>query len=622
MSRNDANEAELIEVLDSFCSGFARRDPEAVLRVCAPDLDLAVVTSEDPLLRGPAEFRRFLDRYVDGGTTRGLSHAADPARFGSTPRRRLPAVPMLLGFVLVAALVEVPPAHRPGVLRAARGPLRGRDLRAGQGPPLLLLTLPAMGPVLALLFPVALLAASGVVAWRLDSASRRGYARRGARRRVRRRRLGACRVPAVRGLVGHGVLEGLDRPRRRARRGARLRRCGRRSPGHFVAQLRGAEPLWLVPYRGRDFVVDYPPLAMALWRWSWRAVTAGGPDLDHGEAENAAVKLPALLGDVAGVAAPAGAVPRHPAAGGGTGRAVLGAARLVAEQRCPRLPRRRARRCVVAAWSRPDAAGRWRPGSRWRSPRSSSRPRSSWRPRCGARSPRARVPARAIAAGSWRASLVPYAVAGTLETAIVHVYRILFQGTLSGGFPNPWWLLGHVSRSCATARPRSVPSASRGSTSWPFRRARSAPCCSRRPPSSCGGPSARGGDARGVTAGALLVLAYGVCAVGVHENHPHPLFLLLCATGLATARLRLAAPAARSSTSRTCWRCRGSGGSTVRATPCWSRRARAGRLAHGPGVRPHPGPGPGEHRPVSPPSSPRCPRRWSGSKEPAPPARG
>ena len=69
MSRNDPNEAELIEVLDSFCSGFARRDPEAALRVCAPDLDLVVVTSEDPLLRGPAEFRRFLDRYVAGETT-------------------------------------------------------------------------------------------------------------------------------------------------------------------------------------------------------------------------------------------------------------------------------------------------------------------------------------------------------------------------------------------------------------------------------------------------------------------------------------------------------------------------------------------------------------------------
>ncbi|HET9318073.1 MAG TPA: hypothetical protein VFQ51_20940, partial [Vicinamibacteria bacterium] len=39
-------------------------------------------------------------------------------------------------------------------------------------------------------------------------------------------------------------------------------------------------------------------------------------------------------------------------------------------------------------------------------------------------------------------------------------------------------------------------------------------------------------------AGAMLVLAYGVCAVGVHENHPHALFLCLFATGLATRRLR------------------------------------------------------------------------------------
>jgi ketosteroid isomerase-like protein len=54
--------------LDYFCSAFARRDPEAVLRVCGPDLD-AVVTSEEPLLRGPAELRRFLDRYVEGETT-------------------------------------------------------------------------------------------------------------------------------------------------------------------------------------------------------------------------------------------------------------------------------------------------------------------------------------------------------------------------------------------------------------------------------------------------------------------------------------------------------------------------------------------------------------------------
>jgi hypothetical protein len=64
-----ATEAELIDVLDRFCSGFAERDKEAVIRLCAPDPDLVVVTSEEPLLRGPVELRRFLDRYVAGPTT-------------------------------------------------------------------------------------------------------------------------------------------------------------------------------------------------------------------------------------------------------------------------------------------------------------------------------------------------------------------------------------------------------------------------------------------------------------------------------------------------------------------------------------------------------------------------
>ena len=69
MTPTDANEAELIEVLNRFCSGFARRDPEAVVRVCALDLDFVVVTSEQRLLRGAAEFRHFLERYMEDETT-------------------------------------------------------------------------------------------------------------------------------------------------------------------------------------------------------------------------------------------------------------------------------------------------------------------------------------------------------------------------------------------------------------------------------------------------------------------------------------------------------------------------------------------------------------------------
>jgi hypothetical protein len=42
-------------------------------------------------------------------------------------------------------------------------------------------------------------------------------------------------------------------------------------------------------------------------------------------------------------------------------------------------------------------------------------------------------------------------------------------------------------------------------------------------------------------AGFALVFGYAMVAVGVHENHPHMLVLLLLATGLASPRLRLLA---------------------------------------------------------------------------------
>jgi uncharacterized protein (TIGR02246 family) len=64
-----ATEAELIGVLERFSSAFADRDAEAVLHLFAPTDDIVVVTSEEPLLRGSAELRRFLHRYVDGPTT-------------------------------------------------------------------------------------------------------------------------------------------------------------------------------------------------------------------------------------------------------------------------------------------------------------------------------------------------------------------------------------------------------------------------------------------------------------------------------------------------------------------------------------------------------------------------
>ncbi len=85
-----AIEAEVIGVLERFCSAFADRDAEAVIHLFIDDGDVVVVTSEEPLLPGAAELMGFLNRYVNGPTTyswsgiatmslpRGRSHGCSP----------------------------------------------------------------------------------------------------------------------------------------------------------------------------------------------------------------------------------------------------------------------------------------------------------------------------------------------------------------------------------------------------------------------------------------------------------------------------------------------------------------------------------------------------------------
>jgi ketosteroid isomerase-like protein len=76
-------EAELLGILEKFCDGIARRDVEAVMGL-ELDPDVVVITSEDPLLRGVAELRRFLDAYVEGETTYSWDwHRCDVSIAGS-----------------------------------------------------------------------------------------------------------------------------------------------------------------------------------------------------------------------------------------------------------------------------------------------------------------------------------------------------------------------------------------------------------------------------------------------------------------------------------------------------------------------------------------------------------
>jgi uncharacterized protein (TIGR02246 family) len=68
--RADARtEAALLEILESFCSGFAARDADGVIQLFAPDSDVVMVTSEEALLRGRDEIEAFLHRYALGTST-------------------------------------------------------------------------------------------------------------------------------------------------------------------------------------------------------------------------------------------------------------------------------------------------------------------------------------------------------------------------------------------------------------------------------------------------------------------------------------------------------------------------------------------------------------------------
>ena len=69
MKADAQTEAALLEILESFCSGFAARDVDRVMRLFAPDTDVVMVTSEEALLRGRDEIRAFLQTLRAGAAT-------------------------------------------------------------------------------------------------------------------------------------------------------------------------------------------------------------------------------------------------------------------------------------------------------------------------------------------------------------------------------------------------------------------------------------------------------------------------------------------------------------------------------------------------------------------------
>ena len=118
-----------------------------------------------------------------------------------------------------------------------------------------------------------------------------------------------------------------------------------------------------------------------------------------------------------------------------------------------------------------------------------------------------------------------------MKEAVTHVFRIIFQERLSGGYANVWWIVGHLTSGDPLAAPVSYAridslelpirlmaySLFALSVAWFCHSARS-----------------------GVLPGAAVIFTYGMLALGVHENHPHGMILAFTATGLFSRRLQIA----------------------------------------------------------------------------------
>jgi hypothetical protein len=124
-------------------------------------------------------------------------------------------------------------------------------------------------------------------------------------------------------------------------------------------------------------------------------------------------------------------------------------------------------------------------------------------------------------------TLVPFALAGTLGTAVVHVARILHQERLSGGYANVWWAVGGLLRGAGGT---VVPYVRLDDVAFPARLVGTFALLAAIVLVCRALAHAPRPHAVAAAAGAL-VAAYGALAVGVHVNHTHGMVLLLLASG-------------------------------------------------------------------------------------------
>jgi hypothetical protein len=296
--------------------------------------------------------------------------------------------------------------------------------------------------------------------------------------------------------------------------------------GQLVPQLRGDAPLWTVERDGRSFTVDYPPLAMFVWRSAARLV---GPDAGDATGWAVALKLPAVLGDLAAVALLAAWGTRRREAvrraalfwilpASWLSSAVLGyldgayaplvlAAALFAGSARASLS---GAALSLAALVKPTALV--------------ALPAAA----VALREKKALVRGALAGLGVVAAVLAPFVLTGTLGTAAVHVSRIVLQERLSGGYASLWWAVGALLSGSGSGE---VPYVRLADTALPVRGLGVAAFLGAAVVLGRALARRRGPSATAAAAGALFA-SYGVLAAGVHVNHPHPMVLLFVAAGM------------------------------------------------------------------------------------------
>jgi hypothetical protein len=128
--------------------------------------------------------------------------------------------------------------------------------------------------------------------------------------------------------------------------------------------------------------------------------------------------------------------------------------------------------------------------------------------------------------------LLPFAVAGTLKTALVSIARIVHQERIAAGFPNPWWAIAHLLEvGRGAALDGRVSFVRTDTVAFPLSAVGLLLVLSALALVACRQRAQRGLGPLALAAAAAFFI-YASLAVGVHENHPHAMLLLVCATGL------------------------------------------------------------------------------------------